>query len=124
MTIDKVAAVRESFGELPAELRHRLEVTYGIKMYDSDVLVNQGQALVDYYVETAERSGDGQAAANWVTQDVLRVMNDRQMTIHSFPIRPPAIADLIRRVKAGDFETSKGAKSLRKWSKAAVRSKR
>ncbi len=108
VTTDKVAAVRESLGELPAELRHRLEVTYGIKMYDSDVLVNQGKALADYYVEVAEQSGDGQAAANWVTQDVLRVMNDRQMTIQDFPIRPSAVADLIKRVKAGDFETSKG----------------
>ncbi len=108
VTTDKVAAVRESLGELPADLRHRLEVTYGIKMYDSEVLVNQGQGLVDYYVEVAEQSGDGQVAANWVTQDVLRVMNERQMTIQDFPIRPPAVAGLIKRVKAGDFETSKG----------------
>jgi aspartyl-tRNA(Asn)/glutamyl-tRNA(Gln) amidotransferase subunit B len=106
-TADKIADVRESLGELPPDLRHRLEVTYGIKTYDSDVLVNQGRALVDYYVDVAERSGDGQTAANWVTQDVLRVMNDRQMAIQDFPIRPPAVADLIKRVKAGDFETSK-----------------
>jgi aspartyl-tRNA(Asn)/glutamyl-tRNA(Gln) amidotransferase subunit B len=108
VTMDKIAEVRESIGELPADLRRRLEVTYGIKMYDSDVLVNQGRGVVDYYVDVAERSGDGQAAANWVTQDVLRVMNDRQMTIGDFPIAPTAIADLIKRVKAGDFETSKG----------------
>jgi aspartyl-tRNA(Asn)/glutamyl-tRNA(Gln) amidotransferase subunit B len=107
VTADKIADVREALGELPADLRRRLEVTYGIKMYDSDVLVNQGRAVVDYYVEAAERSGDGQAAANWVTQDVLRVMNDRQMAIEDFPISAPAIADLIKRVKSGDFETSK-----------------
>jgi aspartyl-tRNA(Asn)/glutamyl-tRNA(Gln) amidotransferase subunit B len=107
VTLDKVAEIRESLGELPADLRHRLEVTYGIKMYDSDVVVNQGRAVVDFYVDVAERSGDGQAAVNWVTQDVLRVMNERQMTIGDFPIRPPAVADLIKRVKSGDFETSK-----------------
>jgi aspartyl-tRNA(Asn)/glutamyl-tRNA(Gln) amidotransferase subunit B len=107
MTPERIAAVRASLGELPAELRHRLEVTYGIKMYDSDVLVNQGQPVVDYYVELAELCGDGQAAANWVTQDVLRVMNERDLAVGQFPNRPPVIADLIKRVKLGDFDTSK-----------------
>lgn len=104
---ERIEAVRESLGELPADLRHRLEVTYGIKMYDSDVLVNQGKPVVDYYVELAELARDGQAAANWVTQDVLRVMNERDVAIEQFPVRPPTIADLIKRVKAGDFDTSK-----------------
>jgi aspartyl-tRNA(Asn)/glutamyl-tRNA(Gln) amidotransferase subunit B len=104
---EKITAVRESLGELPADLRHRLEVTYGIKMYDSDVLVNQGRAAVDYFVELAEATGDGQVAANWVTQDVLRVMNERNVLARDFPVRPAAIADLIKRVKAGDFDTSK-----------------
>ena len=43
-----------SLGELPAALRTRLEQTYGITPYDSDVLVNQGRALVDYYIELAD----------------------------------------------------------------------
>jgi aspartyl-tRNA(Asn)/glutamyl-tRNA(Gln) amidotransferase subunit B len=107
VTPERILAVREALGERPADLRQRLEVTYGIKMYDSDVLVNQGRPVVDYYVELAELTGDGQAAANWVTQDVLRVMNDRTLTIEQFPVRPPAIADLIKRVKARDFDTSK-----------------
>jgi aspartyl-tRNA(Asn)/glutamyl-tRNA(Gln) amidotransferase subunit B len=104
---ERIGAVREALGELPADLRQRLEVTYGIKTYDSDVLVNQGRPVVDYYVELAQLTGDGQAAANWVTQDVLRVMNERTLAIEQFPVRPPAIADLIKRVKAGDFDTSK-----------------
>jgi aspartyl-tRNA(Asn)/glutamyl-tRNA(Gln) amidotransferase subunit B len=107
VTTERVSSIRESLGELPADLRRRLEVTYGIKMYDSDVLVNQGRSVVDFYVEVADLAGDGQAAANWVTQDVLRVMNERTLPIEQFPVRPPAIADLIKRLKAGDFDTSK-----------------
>ena len=37
----QIAAAKASHGELPADLRHRLETTYGIKPYDSDVLVSQ-----------------------------------------------------------------------------------
>src|SRR5688572_6359276 len=63
--------VRSTLGELPAQLRTRLERTYGITPYDSDVLVNQGPPLVEYYLRLAEASGDGKQASNWMQQDVL-----------------------------------------------------
>jgi aspartyl-tRNA(Asn)/glutamyl-tRNA(Gln) amidotransferase subunit B len=46
-------------------------------------------------------------AANWLTQDVLRVLNDQNQTIEQFPIRAVALANLIRHVQAGDFDTSR-----------------
>src|SRR5690606_3804827 len=38
-----VDAVKQSLGELPAQTRTRLESTYGLTPYDSDVLVSQGR---------------------------------------------------------------------------------
>lgn len=103
----ELAAAAASLGELPAALRTRLEGTYGIKPYDSDVLVNQGQPMVAYFVELAELSGDGRLASNWIQQDVLRELNDRQLTIEQFPVRPAGFADLLQRVKAGQIDTSR-----------------
>ena len=74
---------------MPAAIRTRLEQTYGITPYESDVLVNQGRELVDYYVELAERLGDGKLASNWVQQDVLRTLNDQHVGIASFPFARP-----------------------------------
>ena len=79
VTDEEVERVRASLGELPAALRKRLEQTYGITPYDADVLVNQGRALVDYYVELAEACGDGKAASNWIQQDVLRWLGEQQV---------------------------------------------
>jgi len=104
---EKIEQVRSSLGELPAKLRERLESTYEITPYDSDVIVNQGQSFVAYFVELAEAVKDGKTAANWVTQDVLRVLNDQNQSIEQFPIRAAALTDLIRRVQAGDFNTSR-----------------
>jgi aspartyl-tRNA(Asn)/glutamyl-tRNA(Gln) amidotransferase subunit B len=103
----QIEKVRSSLGELPAQLRTRLEKTYGITAYDSDVIVNQGQPFVAYFVELADAVKDGKAAANWITQDILRVMNEQNMPIEKFPIRAAAMTDLIRRVQAGDFNTSR-----------------
>jgi aspartyl-tRNA(Asn)/glutamyl-tRNA(Gln) amidotransferase subunit B len=103
-----VREIENSLGELPAALRTRLETTYGISQYDSDVLVNQGLTLVDYFVELAKLVGDGKLASNWMQQDVLRTLNERGIPIEQFPIRPAGLAELIARVQAGDLDTSRG----------------
>jgi aspartyl-tRNA(Asn)/glutamyl-tRNA(Gln) amidotransferase subunit B len=100
--------VRASLGELPVALRARLEETYGITPYDSDVLVNQGRSLVDYYVELAGLLSDGKVASNWVQQDVLRTLNEQQSTIEQFPLRPRQLAELIETVRKGQLTTSRG----------------
>jgi aspartyl-tRNA(Asn)/glutamyl-tRNA(Gln) amidotransferase subunit B len=104
---EQIDRVRASLGELPAQLRTRLESTYGITSYDSDVIVNQGQPFVAYFTAVADAAKDGKTAANWATQDVLRVMNEQNTPIESFPISASALADLIRRVQSGDFNTSR-----------------
>jgi aspartyl-tRNA(Asn)/glutamyl-tRNA(Gln) amidotransferase subunit B len=107
VTPEKIDDVRALLGELPADLRRRLEATYEISAYDSDVIVNQGPPFVAYFVELADSIKDGKTAANWGTQDVLRVMNEQNLGIEQFPIRAAGLADLIRRVQSGDFNTSR-----------------
>jgi aspartyl-tRNA(Asn)/glutamyl-tRNA(Gln) amidotransferase subunit B len=103
----EIAAVRASLGELPAEIRSRLEKTYGITPYDSDVIVNQGRAMVDYFTELAELIQDGKTAGNWIQQDVLRFLNERQIGIERFPVAAKGLAELLAEVKAGRLETSR-----------------
>jgi aspartyl-tRNA(Asn)/glutamyl-tRNA(Gln) amidotransferase subunit B len=97
---------------LPAQIRSRLESTYGIGPYDSDVIVNQGRAVVDYYIELADGCGDGKVAGNWVQQDVLRTLNERGIGIHEFPVSANALAQLIAKVTAGQIETSRAREVL------------
>src|SRR5829696_490610 len=54
----EVDAVRKSLGELPAALRSRLEKDNGLSTYDADVLINQGQQVVAYFVDVAKTTGD------------------------------------------------------------------
>ena len=108
VTDAEVEQIRASLGELPASLRTRLEQTYSITPYDSDVLVNQGRALVDYYLALADACGDGKAASNWVQQDVLRWLGEKQLGIESYPVPPGALAELIGKIRGGAFETSRG----------------
>ncbi len=112
VTEEEIAEVRASLGELPAALRTRLEQTYGISAYDSDVLVNQGRALVDYFLAVAEACGDGKLAANWIQQDVLRVLNERQIGIEAYPVPAEALAALLLKVRQGEIQTSRAREVL------------
>lgn len=104
--------IRDSLGELPAALRTRLEQTYGLTPYDSDVLVSQGRALVNYFIAAADTCGDGKAASNWVQQDVLRWLGEQRVEIASYPVEAKALGELIGKVRHGDFSTSRGREVL------------
>jgi aspartyl-tRNA(Asn)/glutamyl-tRNA(Gln) amidotransferase subunit B len=99
--------VRAAMIELPKQLRERLEATYKIPRYDSDVIVSQGRNCVDYYEELAKLSCDGKRSSNFVQQEVLRTLNERSITLEQFPVRPPALAELVKAVSAGDIEITR-----------------
>jgi aspartyl-tRNA(Asn)/glutamyl-tRNA(Gln) amidotransferase subunit B len=99
---EEIGEIRASLGELPAALRQRLEADFGLSSYDADVLVNQGRLVADYFLDVAARTGDGKAAANWVTQDVLRALKERGITIAEMPVPSGALAELIAKLKSGE----------------------
>ena len=103
----EVEKVRSDLEELPVAIRHRLESSYGITPYDSDVIVAQGRPLVDYYEAVAKAAGDGKKAANWVTQEVLRVLNEQGWSLAQFPLTAAALGELVKLVVAGEIEVTR-----------------
>ena len=106
-TADQIDRVRQSLGELPAALRSRLMANYSLTHYDAAVLVNQGRDLVDYFLEVADRCGQPKTAANWVTQDVLRILKQQEIPVSRFPIASGELATLIERIEAGNLTGSR-----------------
>jgi aspartyl-tRNA(Asn)/glutamyl-tRNA(Gln) amidotransferase subunit B len=102
VTPAEVDQVRAQLGELPADLRVRLESEYGVSAYDSEVIVNQGRIFSDYFETVAKECGDGKQAANWVTQEVLRLMNEQGVTIDRFAVPAPLLAELLKAIRSGD----------------------
>lgn len=103
----EIEAVRTSLVELPRALRQRLESAYGITPYDSDVIASQGPTLVEYYEEVAKIGGDGKKAANWVTQEVLRVLNESSTALEAFPLTAPVLGELVKTVVGGDLDVTR-----------------
>lgn len=111
-TAAEVDAVRESLGELPADLRQRLTEGYGLSLYDADVIVNQGRSFVDYYLITADTSGNPKSASNWLTVHVQRELNQREQTIVDFDVPATNLAELIRAVDDGALPSTRAAEAF------------
>jgi aspartyl-tRNA(Asn)/glutamyl-tRNA(Gln) amidotransferase subunit B len=104
---EQLKSVRGKLIELPAALRQRLQDEYSIDAYSADVIVNQGSSFAQYFVDVATRTGDARRAANWVQQEVLRTMNERNVTIERFPISADALSAIIGFVDRGELVMSR-----------------
>ncbi len=107
VTASQREAARASLGELPAALRQRLQQQYDLTGYDADVLVNQGRAVVDYFVEAADVSGDAKKTSNWIQRDVMAALNESNVTIDAFGISASRLAELVTAVNSGELQSSR-----------------
>ena len=120
VTAEQVATVKAGLGELPQALRARLEQDYSLSAYDSDVIVNQGRAGVDYYLAIADGCGDGKLASNWFQQDVLRTLNEQTATFEQFTLRPATIVELLRDLQAGQLDSARARQVFAKIASTNV----
>lgn len=106
-TAEEVEAVQQSLCELPMAIRERLHDGYGIPAYDADVIVNQGIVAVKYYEELALKTGDAKMSSNWVQQDVLRVLKERDIEFDQFPISVERLAGLLKAIMNKEVDTTR-----------------
>jgi len=97
-----INAAKMQLPELPAVLRKRFIEKYSLPVNDADVLT-QERALADYFESAVNvlktRNDDSiKSVGNWIMTDVLRVMNERKISVAEFPVTPGhlgAMVDLI-----------------------------
>ena len=100
-----IASQRDGLCEPPAERRRRFTQQMGLSDYDARVLIDQGRETADYFEVVARRCGDAKRAANWVTQDVLRELNERNEAIDEFAVDADGLATLIELISSGQLTT-------------------
>jgi aspartyl-tRNA(Asn)/glutamyl-tRNA(Gln) amidotransferase subunit B len=106
-----LARIRAEMVELPSAKRKRFQSEYGLSDYDAGVIIDQGADLAEYFEAVAKGCGDGKQAANWVTQDVLRELKERQQSIVDFALGPDVLAALLGKINAKQI-TIKSAREV------------
>ncbi|HEX2884452.1 MAG TPA: Asp-tRNA(Asn)/Glu-tRNA(Gln) amidotransferase subunit GatB [Candidatus Limnocylindria bacterium] len=98
-----VGELRAQLPELPAQRRTRYVDDLGLSAYDAGVLTAD-RALSDYFDAVVAAGTDAKRAANWVTGEFSRLLNQHAaegLRADAVALRPEGLAELIGEVEAG-----------------------
>ena len=93
-----IAAVKAQLPELPDARKARFIEEYSLSNYDAGVVISSRE-MAEYFEIVARSSGDSKLAANWVSQDLLGMLNKNNWEIADSPIQAERLATLIARIK-------------------------
>lgn len=99
--------VAAALPELPHHKTKRFIYEYHLPEYDAEVLT-QSKELADYF-ESVCNSIDKQSyktASNWVMGEVMRVLNERKITISEFNISSQNLASLVKLIADGKISNN------------------
>lgn len=102
--------------ELPLARRARFINQYGLSDYDAGVLTDE-RALSDYFETSVQAcQAPAKSVANWMMNDVLRVLNERTLSVAELAARltPAYLAELIDLVEGKTITRQTGVAVLGK----------
>jgi aspartyl-tRNA(Asn)/glutamyl-tRNA(Gln) amidotransferase subunit B len=93
-TEEQIACWRDELPEKPRERKARFVSEFGLSDYDAGVLTAE-KPLADYFEEAVNAGANGKAAANWIANNLLSLLNESGLTIPASKISPAHLAELI-----------------------------
>ena len=95
--------------------RRRELVGLGLSAYDAGVLTAERE-LADYFAEALGHAGEAMAkpVSNWVTGELLRLLNAEGVELRACPVTPAALAQLVALVEDGTISGLAGKEVLAK----------
>lgn len=104
-TTEILARVQQDLPELPHQKVERFESEYQITHYDASVLASE-RVLADFYEEGAKGASSPKKVANWVINNLLAELNEREITIEECPVAAAEIGSLVDLIEAGQISNS------------------
>ena len=100
-----IEEIRKTLPELGSEKRERYVRDHGISAYDAAVLTSTPSTTSFYEATVASfptiTPKVAKAASNWITGDLMKMLNEDKKDFTASPIRPPAVAELIKHIDDG-----------------------
>jgi aspartyl-tRNA(Asn)/glutamyl-tRNA(Gln) amidotransferase subunit B len=101
--------VRAEMPELPDVKRARFLREYRITPYDAEVL-SATRALADYFEAAVRAGAPAKAAANWISTELLRRLNEAAKAIEDCPVSPVVLAELLAKIESAEITAATGKK--------------
>lgn len=104
-TPDILERVRENLPELPHEKVARFEKDYQITHYDASVL-SADRDLAEFYEKAAEGHPAPKKVANWVINNFLAELNERELSLADCPVGPEPVGELVGLIEKGQISNN------------------
>ena len=105
-----IERIKGSLPELPWEKIDRFVEQYSLPRYDASVLSSDGD-IASYFEEVAQVTGKPKESSNWIMGEVLRLMNDKGLTIEEVKVSPEHFKELFDLMDKGKI-SNKIAKDI------------
>lgn len=105
VTSDLLDEIKQELPELPDVRFERFVKDLGLKSDDAEILT-ESRYLADYFEEALDILDDPKAIANVVLTEVLRVLNEKSISILEFSISPERLTELIQLKKDDKINSS------------------
>ncbi|MBE6570695.1 MAG: Asp-tRNA(Asn)/Glu-tRNA(Gln) amidotransferase subunit GatB [Ruminococcaceae bacterium] len=104
-------SIKESLPEFPEVKRERYAGEYGLGEYDAERLT-QSIALCECFEGAYAVCKNAKDAANWMISDIMRILNNKQMTYDMLSLDGATLGKLILLVTDGKVSRANGKKIL------------
>jgi aspartyl-tRNA(Asn)/glutamyl-tRNA(Gln) amidotransferase subunit B len=118
-----ISEQRELLPELPSVRRARYTLELGLSDYDAGVLTSS-RATADYFEEAARTCGDPKAAANWISNELLRALGADEIEASSLAelkLSPSDLAEVIQKTAAGELHSKAAREVIRECLQSGVK---
>jgi len=95
VTPETIAIIKKTIPALPEARVHDYIHKYQLPEYDARVLTEEKE-LSDYFEQVILHTSNYKAASNWLLGPVKSYLNENNTVISTFPMKPSAMAELIR----------------------------
>ena len=93
-----ITSIEQELPELPDLKKDRFMTEYQLSTYDAGVLTSSRE-IADYYEIVVKHCQDSKLAANWVTGNLLAMLNQLELDLASSPVKAEDLGSLISRIK-------------------------
>lgn len=107
---DLIERIAGNLPELPWEKIERFMKQYSLPRYDATVLSSDGE-IASYFEEVAQTTGRPKESSNWIMGEVMRLMNEKELTVEEVRVSPEHFKELFELIDEGKI-SNKIAKDI------------
>ena len=106
----RIDEIRASLPELPDARRKRFVSDFGLPEHDADLLTSE-KTVAEWFEESVKAGGQPKAVSNWIMGELMRMLNEKNMSIENCPLKPEQLAGMLLLIDKGTI-SSKMAKNV------------